>query len=338
MDVRQVFSDDAVKQEFLDRFDDLAEQAQTDGGLEGLEGGPAALTTDDARAAADRIAEGQYQAGSEPGLEAIIERFTRPVYLVQRSTFEVPPDDFPDSDEIRGRLDRAREALERVIPSSGRVDLRNHRMDWVGTAWMVAPGVAVTNSHVASEFAVPDNGGFAFLPNRNGAAASAVVDWRHEFQEPEESRFRVEKVIWIEPPGSLDVALLRIADRGDANEEPPPVVELMTDEEMAEVQPGTWVAVIGYPAQDSRNDAADQQRIFDGIYNVKRLAPGTITSRVADELLHHNSTTLGGNSGSVVLDLASGKAAGLHFGGIESERNHAVQAPQVRRILEQHVN
>jgi Trypsin-like peptidase domain len=99
---------------------------------------------------------------------------------------------------------------------------------------------------------------------------------------------------------------------------------------------GSWVAVIGYPAHDSRNDAADQQRLFDGIYNVKRLAPGRITAVVAEDLVHHDATTLGGNSGSVVLDLDSGKAFGLHYGGIEGRRNEAVQAPRLTTIL-QHV-
>jgi endonuclease G len=52
--------------------------------------------------------------------------------------------------------------------------------------------------------------------------------------------------------------------------------------------------------------------------------------------LDHDATTLGGNSGSVVIDLTSGKAAALHFGGIEGERNQAVQAPRVQQILAEH--
>jgi endonuclease G len=55
-------------------------------------------------------------------------------------------------------------------------------------------------------------------------------------------------------------------------------------------------------------------------------------------LLHHDATTLGGNSGSVVFDLESGKAIGLHFGGIEGSRNEAVQSAQLREIIAQHAN
>jgi endonuclease G len=334
MDVRQVFAESSVKQEFLDRFGELAAAANREagGGLEGLEGG---LTVDDAAEAAERIEEGSFQPGEQPGLEAIIERFTRPVYLVRQSTFEVPPDTFPDSEEIKSHLEGARQALDAVIPSAGRIDLRNHRLDWVGTAWMVASGVAVTNRHVASEFAARDSGGFAFLSNFGAPPVSASVDWRHEYRQADESRFRVEEVIWIEPPGSVDVALLRISQQGESGEEAPAVIDLVPRDEFANAGVGSWVAVIGYPARDSRNDAADQQRIFDGIYNVKRLAPGQLTAVVAEDLVHHDATTLGGNSGSVVVDLASGKAVALHFGGIEGDRNEAVQAPVVRRILDE---
>jgi endonuclease G len=159
------------------------------------------------------------------------------------------------------------------------------------------------------------------------------VDWRHEYQQPEESRFRVAEILWIEPEDSVDVALVRIEDRGEDGEPAPRTIELMSRGEVDAAGVGAWVAVIGYPAQDSRNNAADQQRIFDGIYNVKRIAPGQITAISSDDLLHHDATTLGGNSGSVVVDLDSGKAVALHFGGIQRARNVAVQAPRVREIL-----
>jgi endonuclease G len=47
----------------------------------------------------------------------------------------------------------------------------------------------------------------------------------------------------------------------------------------------------------------------------------------------HDATTLGGNSGSVVLDFASGRALGLHFAGTYLVGNYAVTAGQIRRAL-----
>lgn len=336
MDSRLVFSDSAVKQEFLDRFDELAERAQVGaGGLEGLEGG---LRVDEAAAVAEGMAEGTFEPGTRPGLEAIIERFTRPVHLIQLSTVTQPPDSFPNSEQIGSHLENSRKELEQVIPSAGRIDVRNHRLDWVGTGWMVAPDLVVTNRHVAWEFTSERDGGFHFRQNFGSPPVRASVDWRREYQRPEESRFRVEKVLWIEPDSSVDVAVLRIAEHGEDGEARPPLIDLMTREELDGAGVGSWVAVIGYPAFDSRNNAADQQRIFDGIYNVKRLAPGQVTAVVQQDLLHHDATTLGGNSGSVVVDLASGKAMGLHFGGTEGAQNLAVQASRVRQILEPYLS
>jgi S1-C subfamily serine protease len=329
MDSRQVFRDTDVKAEFLERWDELA--AHLPGGLEGLDGMPLGQATE----VVESMAEGTYTPGTESGLEAIIERFTRPVYFVRRSTFTVPNDNFPNSELIHAQLDKARQLVDTRLPSAGRIDLRNHRLDWVGTGWMVADGIVVTNRHVAQEFASPrDGGGFAFRQNFGKPAVAASVDWRHEHGQPEESRFGVVGVLHIEPDDSVDVALLRVKSHGDNDEPCPEPIPLMTRAEFAAADVGAWIAVIGYPAQDSRNNAADQQRIFDGVYNVKRLAPGQLTSVQADtDTMHHDATTLGGNSGSVILDLATGKAIGLHYGGLEGEQNEAVQAPRVHEVL-----
>jgi S1-C subfamily serine protease len=330
MDVSQVFQDENVRTEFLDRFGELAEHAQSDG-LEGLEDG---LDVDTADEVAKGMVEGVYVPGENPGLEAIIERFTRPVYLVQQSSFTKPADSFPNSEEIHAQLAAAKAALEDRIPSVGRIELRNHRLDWVGTGWMVTPDIMITNRHVAAEFARSENGVFAFRENPGRPPVRASVDWRREYGRPEESRFRVEEVLWIEPDASVDVALLRVDRTGEDGEATPALVELMTRAELDDTGIGSWVAVIGYPAHDSRNNAADQQRIFDGVYNYKRLAPGQVTAVVDSDLLHHDATTLGGNSGSLIVDLTSGKAIGLHFGGIEGVRNEAVQAPRVHEVLQ----
>lgn len=335
MDPRQVFRETAVRDEFLDRFPQLKEHAPVSAGsAEGSEGAP---SVDQARDVVQNMAEGVYRVGVAPALEAIIERFTRPVYLVQGSTAVAPPDAFPDSEVIAQHLAAARTRLARAIPSTGRIDLRNHRHDWAGTAWVVAPDVVVTNRHVAAEFARPHRDGFVFQGNPDGTAVVATVDWCHEFGSGHESRFRVEEVLWMEPDGSADVALLRLCARGEQGQEMPAPIPLMSPAEIDDRAPGAWVAVVGYPAFDSRNDAADQQRIFDGIFNVKRLAPGQVTYFSALPVLHHDATTLGGSSGSVVVDLDSGKAIGLHFGGIEGARNEAVHAGRVHEIVAEHL-
>lgn len=335
MDFQHLVADDDILAEMLDR---RAEFAGTAGGaLESLGGGRGsteALTDD-----LTRMHEGAYVAGADSGLEAIVKRFTRPVFFVRGSAFAPPADSATfaqgESEVIWGRLSAAMRHLTATIPSVGRVDLTNHRFDWVGTGWLVAPDVAVTNRHVAEYFATADGGGFAFRTAAGGRRVKASLDMRREFQCPDECVVRVRKVLWIEPDGGPDVALLRVDvddDEGDTALAPIPL--MTTDEVRSSL--GAWVAVVGYPAQSPYNDPDDQQRIFDGVYGVKRLAPGTVMAISPDGEFTHDATTLGGNSGSVVLDMGTGKAVGLHFGGVEGDRNSAVQAPVIADRLDQH--
>ncbi len=73
-------------------------------------------------------------------------------------------------------------------------------------------------------------------------------------------------------------------------------------------------------------------RIFNGIYDVKRLSPGVVTESTPN-LLKHDCSTLGGNSGSVMINLATGEAVGLHFGGSYKISNLAVPAPVISDLL-----
>ena len=193
----------------------------------------------------------------------------------------------------------------------------------------------VTNRHVAESFAAAKGESFALRLASNGKTVKPSLDWRREYQRPAESIVGVDEVLWINPDEKPDIALLHIGPvDGDGTASPEPI-PLMTVEEVKATL-GNWAAVIGYPARSPYNNLADQQRIFDGVYDVKRLAPGTIMAVSPDGLFRHDATTLGGNSGSVVVDLASGKAIGLHFGGIEGERNEAVQAPVLADLITAH--
>jgi endonuclease G len=193
----------------------------------------------------------------------------------------------------------------------------------VGTGWVVHEDVIVTNRHVASEFARKKDERFVFRQSMLGDMA-ARLDFREEYQETTPSEFRILEVLHIEEDAGPDVAFLRIDWGEEAGGTPRVPIALAS--EFAEQQ---WVAVIGYPAKDSRTRMSDEMdRIFGNIYDVKRLAPGQVMRNLAERgLLTHDSTTLGGNSGSAVLDMDSGEAIGLHFGGREESANYAVTAP-----------
>jgi V8-like Glu-specific endopeptidase len=335
MDFQHVVTNDQeLLTELFDREGELKAAAPDDGGLESLEGGVTAFGL-------DRMREGTYVEGEDSGAEAIVLRFTRPVFLVQDSLVTPPADVATfaggESVVISSRMADAAPFLQTAIPSVGRINLVNHQMDWVGTGWVVHPEIVVTNRHVAQVFAASEGNGFAFRkagsPDR---FVKASIDWRREHGRGAESVVRAEEVLWIEPDEGPDLALMRIRSTDDDGNATPGPLPLMAQADV-DASVGSWVAVIGYPAQSPFNDLADQQRIFDGIYNVKRVAPGTVMSVSPDGLLNHDATTLGGNSGSVVMDMATGQALALHFGGFEGDRNFAVQAPVVADRLAAHI-
>ncbi|HUR80663.1 MAG TPA: serine protease [Thermoanaerobaculia bacterium] len=255
------------------------------------------------------------------GMEAIILSVGRPVLFVRKNTFEIPI-----SDVWTERLRDAQKHIEKIIPAVGRIEVRNHdELDWVGTGWLVREDVVVTNRHVALEFGQRANGGFAFKKNLSGRVIKPSIDFREEYLEPEEDEFQVKEVLFIHEDPGPDLAFLRL---GMKAERAP--IELSDT-----VEKDSDVAVIGYPARDGRrNPGPDMARIFGDVYDVKRLAPGSLT-KIDDNYCYHDSTTLGGNSGSAVIDLKTGKALGLHFSGSFKKTNYAVPAPVVKKLLSQ---
>jgi endonuclease G len=256
--------------------------------------------------------------------EAIIRTdFTRPALIVRNNTFEMP-----QAGVWRSQLIPHKMKLERAIRSTGRVELTNHpSYPWAGTAWMVTERVAVTNRHVAMIFARRKGASFPMIKAPNGAQITARVDFREEHKVGESAEFPIERVLFIEEDADSrpDLALVEFK-KGTVLPEP---IALLTKAPEA----GQVVAVIGYPANDPRNPASAVSGVFGDVFDVKRLAPGKVISNVAGFVFTHDCSTLGGNSGSVVIDVETGRALGLHFGGRFKEANYAVEAREIEKRL-----
>ncbi|MBU7583115.1 MAG: trypsin-like peptidase domain-containing protein [Nostoc sp. TH1S01] len=262
--------------------------------------------------------------------EAIVLVTGRPVLFVQNDSFIAP-----ESDIWQERLNKSKSLIESAIKAVGRVELRNHpTFDWVGTAWLVASDILVTNRHVAREFAAKQNNQFVFLSNPVRQTIRANIDFKVEYEiDSDAPQFKVKDILYIEDDVKLndgsaspDIAFLRVSS-GDSLATP---ISLFSEP----IEQNRDVAVIGYPARDGdRNNSQVMDRIFAGVYDVKRLQPGKITG-VKDNFITHDCSTLGGNSGSVVLDLETGKALGLHFAGTYRKTNYAVPAWVIKDRLD----
>jgi endonuclease G len=257
--------------------------------------------------------------------ETIVLRTGRPVLAVEDDEAELAFDD-AESEVWRARLSAAREVLGRAIRAAGRIEVDRHELDWLGTGWLVADDVVVTNRHVAAEFGRRQGERFVFRQGFGGTMA-ARIDFREEIGKAAAREFQLARILHIEDENGPDVAFLQVTPRsGDPLAAP---IALATATPRAQQQ----VAVIGYPARDSRIPEQDLMlRIFGNVFDKKRLAPGQVR-RIENGLVLHDCSTLGGNSGSVVLDLETGEALGLHFSGRFLDANFAVPARTVAERL-----
>ncbi len=265
--------------------------------------------------------------------ETIVFRTGRPVLQVHHDEARLDFDDAA-SEVWKARLRRAKPLLAPAIRAVGRIELEHHpAFQWVGTGWLVAEGVVATNRHVAQEFGRLSGEKFVFKSSF-GELLSARIDFLEEYGRAESRDFRLVDILHIEEDSGPDLAFLRVAPGAGTGAVPGKGLAPPIGLSARPARVNAPVAVIGYPARDSRiPDAALMDRIFGDVYGKKRLAPGRITG-AAPGLLLHDCSTLGGNSGSVVLDLDTGEAAGLHFAGRFLEANYAVPAALVRERLE----
>ena len=258
--------------------------------------------------------------------EAIILTSGRPVLFIRDGII-----DKANVPALESKLATVRQDLVAPIASVGRIELADHdTFDWCGTGWRVDEDFIVTNRHVANIFSQREGTTFRFRVNRADKPIRAHIDFREEYKAIASEEFAVAEIVWIAPDSDSapDMAILKIKrDPGL----PAPLV-------LADKDPisGQLIGVVGYPARDSRNDASLMSEIFGDIYDVKRFAPGEVVNPGNDRwYLTHDATTLGGNSGSSVLDLETQRVVGLHFGGSFRKTNYAVKASTIRDILKQ---
>ncbi|NHZ64082.1 S8 family serine peptidase [Massilia genomosp. 1] len=285
------------------------------------------------------------------GLEALVALTGRPALRAVGGAINL---DDPRASEWHDRLymplkDRT---LAKAIAAVGRIDDGGRH---VGTGFVIAPGLILTNRHVLQEIAVS-------VPSRNFPTGWLLEgdDITINFADApgaatEASSFRIKSVVawgerYIEELGleltRLDAAILEVERVNAAGAELP--APLVLSDNRNRVGRYAEVVTIGYPARPGslprtpagEVDTAVADRLaelFDE-YSVKYVSPGEImvapTFTAGDEhmwTMRYDATTLGGSSGSCVVALAPGLGVvGLHFGGSWMRANFAHALAAVR--------
>ncbi len=290
-------------------------------GDEGLEIPPspqeqAAQLVESGRQAVAKLRHSGLDAQLEPqeaaGLEAIVSLVARPAIFIQNGRFFPPPMGWE-------RLEDHREAIERTLRSVGRIEVAGHpARDWIGTGFLVGDGVIMTNRHVVKEFSARElDGRWLFEPGM-----LPRIDYTEDLGMVDAAEFALTEVIGVHE--TLDMALLRVAQQSSNGLPAPAPLPLASHGPTPAA--GRSVYIVGYPAWDGhRNDPDQMRRIFANIYSVKRLQPGTLLNVYPEHSrFTHDCSTLGGNSGSCVIDLDMNMVIGLHYWGRYQQANRAI--------------
>jgi V8-like Glu-specific endopeptidase len=261
--------------------------------------------------------------GSGQLLEVIVNTDgSRPSFLIKDDKVDINSSPLGD---WNGELAASADELKKTIRCVGRININQRH---VGTGFLVGRNLILTNRHVLQAVTEDnnnsDNGPWIFKQG-------AHIDFGHEFRAQESVNPRsLIRLIYCGPQfidrqhvnhQKLDLALIELEPVED---DMVPLHILQWDDSTAWVKEGKKIWTIGYPGDPGaagiiNYSASLLEKLFRSLYGFKRLAPGEIISKItADQPLtaDHDATTLGGNSGSVVVVAGLETiASGLHYGG-----------------------
>lgn len=306
----------------------------------------------------DQTSSASLSRTEEFGLEAVVDASgLRPPLLLKNGFVDL---DQPSAKNFSKRLSMLRPGIESVCMATGRInDAHKTGVPYWGTGWLVAEDLVITNAHVCKELISgasrgegnPETAvrpGISFNLGHEAGQKKPLVDYPVvgvAFLGPEGQSKYEGAVMRDVNLDSLDLAVLRIDPSVGRSELPPPI--LAANPEAADSvgflgTQGRWVYTLGYPGVAASTTPDVFKRLFNGRSGFKTLSPGTITVGVGmsqhDQqgwLFTHDASTLGGSSGSPVVDLeADGSTAlGLHFAGQPGTANWA-HSFEVAGVLE----
>ena len=274
------------------------------------------------------------------GLEAIIETDgSRPALRLSES------DEIDLQDDILGdwkvSAEKYASQITRVASAVGRIDRDGAHC---GTGFVVKDGLILTNRHVLQELASEDGDGeWRFI-------GEPTITFDSEPGDNRRREFRIKKRVVLAGDkkiertdldfNKMDFAVLE-CEIPDATVFPEPLPMENDPDKIVLNRP---IYALGYPGAPSRGQYRFKvlMKLFGNKFSIKRFAPGeidrelgSVTSDDNQTVFAHDATTLGGNSGSCIVDFGDDGllVVGLHFAGMAKTENYAHSIATLKAFL-----
>jgi S1-C subfamily serine protease len=285
------------------------------------------------KGAIERLRKAGINAELDPrhdwALEAIVEvDGSRPTLAVSAED-RISLDD-PTLGQWLGVAKRFAEPISAVATAVGRIDLDGRHK---GTGFVVKEGLILTNRHVLQGLASQrETGTWEFR-------GEPTISFDANPEKSRDRQFTITRVVLTGPDqidpvsvdcNKLDFAILECeAPGGKAFPAP-----LSLESDADKIAEGRPVFAVGYPAHPGYDtyESPVLDKLFRYRYGVKRFSPGEIdrglgstVDGTGEAVFAHDATTLGGNSGSCVVDFGNDGqlVVGLHFAGVPRQANYA---------------
>lgn len=279
---------------------------------------------------------------------------SRPVFSFESGGLK----DGPGNGPVFEALKRKANLIESAAKSVGRIESDSETPHtwlaaepwYVGTAFYVGNGWALTNRHVIQSMvrfpmearpSLAMNSAAPFYVNF-GAEGPGTSRRRHEVLE-----VRALGLQPIIPPGQvnlarLDLAALKLADASEDGRALPDPLPLA----VRSLDTMEFVGLVGFSGLAGSSLGSDEkdaiEKVFGRFIGFKTAGAGKVTARpgsypedsATSWALQHDASVLAGGSGSPVLDLSSGTTSvltfALHLGGAHRVTNYAHTAERFR--------